>query len=412
MPVSVETQNENVNLPSSWYRSDAIYQLERRAIFSKKWLFLCHTNRFTKTGEYIKFAFAGYNIFAIKDREGQINAFHNVCRHRAFPVVGTNAKRIKENLPDPLTESGQVAVLHCKFHGWSYTMKGDLAKAPGFDEVENFDPKKNSLFGIRTHIDQLGYLYVNLDTSEDYIKWEEQFGDVDSQPRVQGFDTSKYKYAFSWSFENCQYNWKTLVDNYNECYHCKVAHPGIASTVDLKTYYVQGQKGYVAHFSPPKPENKEKEVDGSIVATFLFPFASITLMPAYAYTMRVVPIDAHRTEMQYDVYRPEGASDEDFDSTHQFFLQVEEEDKFLCTNAQKNMEAGIYQTGSLHTRQEHGVLHFQSLVKESLMSHRAAEEAAGREIFPALPDGGRQSKEDAFCKKLESTCGTPKMMEW
>lgn len=56
----------------------------------------CATQRFVKTGEYIKFAFAGYNIFAIKDREGQINAFHNVCRHRAFPIVGTNAKRIKE----------------------------------------------------------------------------------------------------------------------------------------------------------------------------------------------------------------------------------------------------------------------------------------------------------------------------
>ena len=53
-------------------------------------------------------------------------------------------------------------------------------------------------------------------------------------------------------------------------------------------------------------------------------------MPSYAYTMRVVPIDAHRTEMQYDVYRPTDATDEAFDETHKFFVQVEEEDKFLC----------------------------------------------------------------------------------
>ena len=105
-------------------------------------------------------------------------------------------------------------------------MKGKLAKAPGFDEVEGFDGSKNGLFDIRTHVDKLGYLYVNLDTyvstslyleflsqrclycrlnisSPNYIKWEEQFGDVDDQPRVKGFDTEKYKYAFSWSFENC-----------------------------------------------------------------------------------------------------------------------------------------------------------------------------------------------------------------
>lgn len=408
MPVATENKNEKVNLASSWYRSDAIYQLERRAIFSKKWLFLCHTNRFTKTGEYVRFTVAGYNFFVIKDREGQINAFHNVCRHRAFPIIGSK----HEGEADPLTEAGQVSVLACKFHGWSYTMKGKLAKAPGFDEIEGFDGSKNSLFDIRTHVDKLGYLYVNLDTSPNYIKWEEQFGDVDDQPRVKGFDTEKYKFAFSWSFENCQYNWKTLIDNYNECYHCKVAHPGIASTVDLKTYYVQGQHSYVAHFSPPKPENAEREDNGSIVATFLFPFASITLMPAYAYTMRVVPIDAHRTEMQYDVYRHVDATDEAFDETHKFFVQVENEDKFLCTNAQKNMEAGIYQSGPLHDRQERGVLYFQGLVKEALTSHRALEEEAGREIFPALPDGGLTSKEDIFCSKLESKCGPSKVLDW
>ncbi|KAF9030720.1 Rieske domain-containing protein [Hymenopellis radicata] len=402
------TPNENVNLPSAWYRSDAIYQLERRAIFSKKWLFLCHTNRFTKSGEYVRFKIAGYSFFAIKDREGKINAFHNVCRHRAFPILGSK----KEGEHDPLVEAGQATILACKFHGWSYTMQGKLAKAPGFKDVEGFKPEENGLFEIRTHIDKLGYLYINMDTSDDYIKWHEQFGDVDSQPRVHGFPIDKYKYAFSWSFENCDYNWKTLVDNYNECYHCKVAHPGIASTVDLKSYYVQGSDSYVAHFSPPKPENAEKQEDGSIVATFLFPYASITLMPSYAYTMRVVPIDAHRTEMQYDVYRPTDATDEAFDETHKFFVQVEEEDKFLCTNAQKNMEAGTYRTGALHPKQEHGVLYFQSLVKNALMSHRKLEEEAGREIFPALQDGGAMTKEEIFCNKLESACGTPKHLEW
>ena len=64
-------------------------------------------------------------------------------------------------------------------------------------------------------------------------------------------------------------------------------------------------------------------------------------MPSYAYTMRVVPIDAHRTEMQYDVHRPTDATDEAFDETHKFFVQVEEEDKFLCVRPQPSLARSI-----------------------------------------------------------------------
>ena len=103
---------------------------------------------------------AGYNFFLIKDRDGNINAFHNVCRHRAFPVVGSK----QEGEKDPMVEAGQVSILACKFHGWSYTMKGALAKAPLFQDQPHFDASKNGLLPIRTHIDRLGYIYVNMDT--------------------------------------------------------------------------------------------------------------------------------------------------------------------------------------------------------------------------------------------------------
>ncbi|KAJ6525003.1 Rieske domain-containing protein [Mycena capillaripes] len=397
-----------VNLPASWYRSDAIYELERRAIFSKKWLFICHTNRFGKAGEYVRFKMAGYHFFLIKDRDGNINAFHNLCRHRGFPVVGSK----QEDEADPMQEAGQVSILACRFHGWSYTMKGALAKASLFQDQAHFDAKKNGLLPIRTHIDKLGFIYINMNMSDDCIKWEEQFGEVDNLPRVRDFPIEKYKYAFTWTFENCGYNWKTLIDNFNECYHCRVAHPGIAATVNLPTYYVQGSDSYISHFSPPKAENADKRESGSIVATYLFPYAAITLMPSYGYTMRVVPIDAHRTEMQYDVYRPTDATDEDFNATHEFFRQVEQEDKYLCTNAQKNMESGMYTPGPLHLRQEHGVLYFQSLIRDALTKHRELEEMEGRKIYPALPDGGLRTQEEMFCNKVESACGGRKELDW
>lgn len=93
------------SLPASWYRSDAMYQLERRAIFSKNWIVVSHQLRLTEPGQYIQLQEAGFSFFLLKDRQGNINGFHNVCRHRAYPLVQE--------------KEGKVNILACKYHGMS-----------------------------------------------------------------------------------------------------------------------------------------------------------------------------------------------------------------------------------------------------------------------------------------------------
>lgn len=90
-------------LPASWYREPGFYQLERRAIFSKSWILISHSCQFNDAGKYVRYEMAGYPFFVIRDRAGNINAFLNVCRHRAFPIVHK--------------DSGQASVLSCKYHG-------------------------------------------------------------------------------------------------------------------------------------------------------------------------------------------------------------------------------------------------------------------------------------------------------
>ncbi len=90
-------------LPAAWYHSPAMYELERRAIFSKKWLLVTHKLRFPEAGSYLKITEAGYTFFLIKDRQGQIHGHHNICRHRAYPLVEE--------------QSGKKTVLACKYHG-------------------------------------------------------------------------------------------------------------------------------------------------------------------------------------------------------------------------------------------------------------------------------------------------------
>lgn len=100
MPPDEEPQRA---LPASWYRSDAMYELERRSIFSKKWLLVTHQARINAPGDYLQITEAGFSFFLVKDKTGQIRAHHNVCRHRAYPLVEK--------------DSGNIKIISCKYHG-------------------------------------------------------------------------------------------------------------------------------------------------------------------------------------------------------------------------------------------------------------------------------------------------------
>jgi len=157
-------------LPASWYTSQEMYELERRAIFSKKWMLVSHNARFPKPGHWARYEIAGYQLIICRDRQKNINAFHNTCRHRAFPVA-TEAQ-------------GHSNIFSCKYHGWSYGLNGNLAKAPGYQDLEDFDKSQNGLLRVHSKIDHNGFIWINLDSnSTPEVAWDDDFLGVDKQPR-------------------------------------------------------------------------------------------------------------------------------------------------------------------------------------------------------------------------------------
>lgn len=258
---SKPTEKESArSLPASWYRSEAMYQLERRAIFSKRWILLTHSSRFAKQGDYLSFTVANFSLFLIQDREGNINGFHNICRHRAFPVVQS--------------QSGSTSILSCKYHGWSYGLKGNLTKAPRFETVPEFDKDQNGLLPIHVHIDKAGFVWVNLQAGEPEIKWEDEFRKVDEQPRMQDFDyAGDYKFDHYWEMD-LNANWKGVIENYNECYHCPTSHPLISAVSDLPRYRVEPTAGYMEHHIYNK---EQSEAHFKRAITFFSPTTSITV---------------------------------------------------------------------------------------------------------------------------------------
>jgi phenylpropionate dioxygenase-like ring-hydroxylating dioxygenase large terminal subunit len=100
--------------------------------------------------------------------------------------------------------------------GWSYGLNGNLAKAPSFQDNKDFKKEEYSLFPVHLHIDQCGFVWVNLEaTPEPSVSWEEQCAGVDTQERLQEFIMDDYVYNHCWEMDG-PFNWKTLIDNYNE----------------------------------------------------------------------------------------------------------------------------------------------------------------------------------------------------
>ena len=107
--------------------------------------------------------------------------------------------------------------------------------------------------------------------------------------------------------------------------------------------------------------------------------------------------------MEYEVYRHKDASDADFNNMDQMFKRILTEDKYLCNNTQKNLNAGVYVNGQLHPVFEQGPLYFQSLVKSAVLEHRKEEEKEKKEIWPAtqaMMGSSKTSEELSFCSGL------------
>ncbi|KAJ0384920.1 hypothetical protein COL922a_007392 [Colletotrichum nupharicola] len=386
-------------LPASWYTSQEMYELERRAIFSRKWLLITHKARVPKPGDWIKYNVAGYSFIVVQDRRGKINAFHNICRHRAFPVV--------------TEDGGNSFMFSCKYHGWSYGLSGNLAKAPGYQDLDGFDKSKNGLFPIHVHIDRNGFVWVNLDANEQpEVAWNDDFYGIDEQERFQHYNFDDYVFDHQWEMEG-DYNWKILADNYNECYHCKVAHPDIPSIADLNSYYVNTKDAFIQHFGQPTPEQIEKGF--RVAATYFWPNASMNVSPHFFFIQRFVPSGPGKSAMRYEVFRNKNSSDKDFTVISDMYKRIMSEDKYLCDNAQKNINAGVFVNGEMHPTMEKGPLFFQAKVRENLTAHFKKEQALGAQIWPAqqqVPKTATSSQEDTnFCSAVDCCRNKSKMEE-
>ena len=221
-------------IPSSWYTDAAMLSLEQAQIFRRTWQLVAHISQLQEVGDFFTCDVAGEPIVLVRSQDGQLRGFFNVCKHRAGPVA---------------RGCGRRKSLQCFYHGWTYSLEGELLRAPEFEGVACFDQKDFALDPVR--VEQWGpFLFANLDPDAPPLR--EYLGDIPEETaHIPLMEMGHYKRVDY--YIDC--NWKVYVDNYLEGYHIPTAHPGLFKEVDYKQYFVETQRYYSKQHSPIRNPN-------------------------------------------------------------------------------------------------------------------------------------------------------------
>ncbi|BCS02273.1 putative iron-sulfur cluster-binding protein [Aspergillus luchuensis] len=363
--------NENIvckesDFPENWWTGSEVFELERRAIFSKRWLYLAHRNRFTKPGEYHSFEVAGIPIFLVLGKDGVVRAFHNVCRHRAYTVTRK--------------ECGSSTILGCRYHGWSYNTKGQLIKAPHFDNVPGFDKAQNSLFSIQIKTTPAGFIFVNLDASPTMTPLQTR--SLDSFAGRHGIGRQS-TWLGGQTVEG-RFNWKIALRLQR-----------IIDHTELETEFSQPRYKalLLSLFNSSRMRSEDVQV---------FPFTTIhTLCGGVLwYSLSFIPISESITSVRIDLYtHKDMGSPAPAPPAEKLFSELSNSIRELETQFQSPSGTPTLPTYITSAPDPAGT-DTQREILEAIKSHAKLEKQLGTEIFPAT----RRPRTNARFEQAEQIC--------
>ncbi|HEY7684448.1 MAG TPA: aromatic ring-hydroxylating dioxygenase subunit alpha [Gemmatimonadales bacterium] len=208
------------------YLSPDNYAREKERIFCREWMCIGREEEIPDPGDYLLLEVAGESILLVRSREGTLHGHYNVCRHRGSQLVlGVDPKPRAgpEVRPSGAFQSG----IRCPYHAWTYQLDGQLRTTPFLEEGEGFCKEELGLFGVAVEAWR-GFLFVRLDGSAAGTGLTEQLGGAPE--RLRRYPLDRLRIARRIVYQVAA-NWKVLLENYNECYHCGPVHPELCRVV-------------------------------------------------------------------------------------------------------------------------------------------------------------------------------------
>ena len=221
---------ESTTIPAEYYLEEKHYRNDDRFVADHFWLMVDHESRIRKPGDYFVFEYGrGDSVIVVRDQAGTVKAFHNVCRHRGSRLCQHATEHPSEARADgkpvdprlsvvQLGPSGNTPVFRCPYHAWTYDLSGQLISLPNampdyFNKAEN---------GLRPcHVQTAGgFIFINLshEAPPDFETFIGNWREV-----CQEYGTDQLKIVARRQYPT-KANWKLVVENFLECYHCGPSH--------------------------------------------------------------------------------------------------------------------------------------------------------------------------------------------
>jgi choline monooxygenase len=326
-------------------------------IFAANWNYVGLAEDVAKAGDFLTGRVGKVPIIIVRDESGVLRAYANVCGHRGSELV--------------LEKNGNRRTLQCHYHAWTWNLDGTLRAAPRCQEQSGFNKADFPLTPLA--VESFGpFLFVNPSPTPRPLA--ATLGELPAIIRSAGADLDALRFRERREY-TIKANWKVVVENYLECYHCPVAHPGFAELIDLDQYEVIPHEYFSVQRGPLKESAREKrkekledlECQEGIYA-YLWPNFMLNIYPgpSNASTNLILPIDEHHCLAVYEFFYSERMAEEEQRQMVEFIDQVQQEDIVLVESVQRGLRSGFYKQGQLILSRENGIQHFQRLVYSAL----------------------------------------------
>nr|WP_232663092.1 aromatic ring-hydroxylating dioxygenase subunit alpha [Pseudonocardia sp. TRM90224] len=358
-------------LAGSYYTDPAIFAREQEQIFERSWTCVALVADLAATGAFQKVQAGRESVVLVRGRDGALRAFLNVCRHRGAQLCTEETGQLRRNL-------------QCPYHAWTYDLSGKLVAAPNLTSMPDVDRDRYGLLPV--HIREwLGYVWICL--GDDPPSFEEdvigevvtRLGDVGSIERYGVEDLAlgrriRYDVAA---------NWKLIIENFMECYHCATIHPELTEVLPefAEGYAAQFFVGHGAAFGgdidgftvdgsagADKLPGVSDDQDRRYYAITIKPQVFVNLVPDHVIVHRMTPLAADRTIVECDwLFAPDVvASGRDLDVSVELFHRVNQQDFDACERTQPGMASRAYRDGGVLVPSEHHIGEFHSWLQERL----------------------------------------------
>jgi choline monooxygenase len=341
-------------IPAPWYVDERIFDLERRSVFARSWQAVARVEQVSAPGQFVSTETAGEPIVVVRGDDGVLRAFFNVCRHHAAAVV-----------TDP---EGSARQLRCPYHGWTYSLGGELKGTPDFAGVCDFDRTANGLLPIAVGEWQ-SWVFIAIDRTSPL----ETFLGADLLAHIAPLRLS----TMGW-VERRRYvidcNWKVFVDNYLDGgYHVPHLHKGLDSVLDYASYTIENGGRFCLQSSPLVVEGAEAATGAVRTGDrasyiWIYPNFMINCYGGAMDTNLVIPLGIDRTEVLFDFYFSDvsaGARAHNLASI-EIADRIQQEDLAICASVQRGLGSRAYTSGRLSVRREAGEHLFHRLLQADL----------------------------------------------